>query len=66
MSVAADTILAIQQLAAGVPAPQVPFKGRLAVRTAHYEIAAGATQINQQPALFAAITTRAIADESNR
>lgn len=64
--VAADTILAIQQLAAGTPASQVPFKGRIAVRTAHFELAGGAVYISQQPALFAAITNRAIVDESNR
>ena len=61
-----NAIAAINQLAAGVPAPQVNFKGRLAVRQAHQEVAAGAVYINQQPTLFAAICARAVVDQSNR
>jgi hypothetical protein len=61
-----NAIAAVNQLLAGVPAPQVNFKGRIALRQAHQEVAPGATQINQQPTLFAAVGARAIVDLSNR
>lgn len=61
-----NAIAGVNQLLAGVPSPQVNFKGRLAVKQAKIEIAGGVTQLEAQPTIFAAVCARAILDQSNR
>jgi hypothetical protein len=68
MSVAADTVAALNAITAGtlIPPTATPFKARLAIKVAHQQIAGGAVNISQQPTLYAAIIARAVLNESNR